>query len=229
MGKYVWKVLGGLVVVAILSLAVSGVAALQASSAAAAPSETATVPSTLTGIAPAKGKGGGRGICPPPIDRAALLAQELGISVDELRAAQERAEIAAVQQAVELGLVDEERADFRIATIKLRNSIDREALAAEALGMTVEELLAACNEGQKLRDLLEERGMKPADFGRALRSAFEAAVQQAVDDGVITQEQADQILEAAKKRRPHPRRGGPRRGGPHDGGHPPRQGGPGGP
>lgn len=201
MTEYVKKVAKGILVAAVLALVVGGLVAPLASPVQAASAQVG-VPPAQAELAFGRGWGGMKGICPPPIDRAALLAQELGISVDELRAAQERAAIAAVQQAVELGLLDEDQADLRIATIKLRNYIDRQALAAQALGMTTDELQAACEEGTTLRDLLEERDMTRADFADALQAAFEAAVQQAVEDGVITQDQADQILEGRGLRGP---------------------------
>ena len=193
-----------LVVVAVVSMVIG----------AAVPFGTPTA-SAATAQGP---KGGGR-VCKPAIDRTALLAQELGISVAELRAAQERAEIAAVQKAVELGRLDPERAEFRIAAIRLRYFLDPQAAAAQALGMTPEELQAACDGGQRLRDLLDARDMSPREFAQALRDALDAQVQEAVEAGIVTQEQADRLKKRAEHRfsprnrfqgrqGPPPRRGG---------------------
>ena len=42
--------------------------------------------------------------------------------------------------------------------------------------------------------LLDEQGLTSEEFQQALQAAYEAALQKAVADGVITQEQADQLL-----------------------------------
>jgi len=128
------------------------------------------------------------------IDYEALLAEALGISVEELQAAQQQAYSAALDQAVENGDLTSEEADLMRAQQALKDYIDPEALQAEALGMTVEELQAAREEGKSMADLLEEQGLTAAEVRTALQAAYEDAIQQAVSDGVITQEQADLIL-----------------------------------
>ncbi|HCB49984.1 MAG TPA: hypothetical protein DEP47_10770 [Chloroflexi bacterium] len=65
---------------------------------------------------------------------------------------------------------------------------------AEALGISPADLQAAREEGTSLSALLEELGLTYAELAQAKQDAYEAAVQQAVDDNVLTQEQADQIL-----------------------------------
>jgi hypothetical protein len=75
----------------------------------------------------------------------------------------------------------------------LHTYIDREALTAQVLGMSVDELQAARQDGKTMADLLEEKGMTQAEFEEALTTAKEAAIAQAVTDGVITQAQADAI------------------------------------
>jgi hypothetical protein len=143
------------------------------------------------GAGPLEGPGmfGGR------IDREALLAEALGITVEELRAAQEQANTAAIQQALDEGLITQEEADAMLSRIKLRSYLDREALMAEALGITVEELQAARAEGKPLGVLIYELQLDPATVRTAMRTAYEEAIAQAVTDGVITQEQADQMLQ----------------------------------
>ncbi len=66
---------------------------------------------------------------------------------------------------------------------------------AEALGMTPEELQAEFDAGKSLHDILEELGIEEADFRAAIQAARVAQVEQAVSDGELTQEQADEILE----------------------------------
>jgi len=157
------------------------------------------------------------------------LADALGITAEELQAAQRQAVEAGIDQAVEDGLITEAQAEL----IKEHGSrfmgmigkfgrfggsaatIDHQALLADALGISVEELQDAqaeakdaalaqaiedgkitqeqvdrMNTMQALRDYLQEQGLQDN-----IRSLYSDALQDAVDAGVITQEQADQLLE----------------------------------
>lgn len=127
-------------------------------------------------------------------DRDENLAEALGITVEELQAAREQAFQSSVADAVAEGLITQEQADLMLAMQALKSTIDRQALLAEALGMTVDELEAALAEGQSLWDLMFEKEISPSELQTKMQAAYEAAVQQAVADGVITQEQADAIL-----------------------------------
>lgn len=129
-------------------------------------------------------------------NRLENLAEALGITVQELEDAQERAYAASVADAVAAGQITQEQADQILAAHALKNYIDRQAILAEALGMTNEELETALADGQSLVDLMVAKGIDSTTLQTNTRSAFEAAVQQAVTDGVITQAQADQILSA---------------------------------
>lgn len=68
------------------------------------------------------------------------------------------------------------------------------AAIAQALGLTVEEFEAAIAAGKKLPQIAAEQGVAVEDVWAAARAAREAAIQQAVADGVITQEQANWML-----------------------------------
>jgi hypothetical protein len=155
------------------------------------------------------------------------LAEALGISVEELQAAREKASTAAMEAAVESGEITEEQATMVKARQTLRGYIDQDALTAKALGITVEELQAARDEGKSPRDLMDELGISQEDFQTAMKSAYEAAIQQAVDNGVITQEQADLILDGEMNFGPGGPGGFPGRG--NEAGQPGMQGQPGGP
>jgi hypothetical protein len=158
------------------------------------------------------GPGFGPGGFGERIDHQALLAEALGITVEELQAAQEQAHAAAIQQAVDEGLITQEEADQMTARMQLRSYLDPEALMAKALGITEQELQAARDEGKPIAVLIYELGLDPATVRTQMQTAREEAIQQAVTDGVITQEQADQILAG-------PAFGGPGGfGGPHRGG-----------
>jgi hypothetical protein len=126
------------------------------------------------------------------IDRQSLLAEALGISVEELEAAQESARSAALQQAIEAGLITQEEADLMAAGQLLRSVIDRDAIMAQVLGVTVEELQAAKTAGT-MQELVEASGLTQAEIMTALQEAHAAAIAQAVADGLITQEQADAL------------------------------------
>lgn len=122
------------------------------------------------------------------------LAEALGITVGELEDAQEKAYAASVADAVTAGQITQEQADQILAQHALKNYIDRQAILATALGMSVDDLEAALADGQSLVDLMVEQGIDSATLQTNARAAYETTVQQAVADGVITQAQADEIL-----------------------------------
>ncbi len=131
------------------------------------------------------------------IDGNALLAEALGITVEELQAAREQANEAAIAQAIEKGIITQEQADQMQSRKELQSYLDRNVLMAEAFGTTVEELQAARKEGKTLTDLLAEYGMDAATLREKIQEATEAAIARAIEDGVITQEQADRIKNRA--------------------------------
>ena len=152
------------------------------------------------------------------------LAAALGITVDELTAARQKASEAAIAQALEAGLITEAQAeDLKAGERGLpfggrgggwlaENGIDFDALLADALGISVDKLQAAYVQAQNAHidqevtdgkltqeqaDLMKGQSALYASeaFQSAMQAAFEAAVNQAVSAGVITQAQADLILE----------------------------------
>ncbi|MFQ5576005.1 MAG: hypothetical protein ACE5G8_03350 [Anaerolineae bacterium] len=68
---------------------------------------------------------------------------------------------------------------------------------AEALGLTVEEFDAARADGQTLWQIAEAQGVDLNDVWSAMNEVRQEAIQQAVDDGLITQEQADWMADHA--------------------------------
>lgn len=129
------------------------------------------------------------------VDFEAALANELGITTEELDSAKEEAHDAARGKALEEGLITPEQADLREAMRALKGYIDREALIAGALGITVEQLQEYRDNGTRLPEIMDELGLTREEFQISMQSAFEAALQKAVDDGVITAEQMQLILE----------------------------------
>jgi len=77
------------------------------------------------------------------------------------------------------------------------------AAAAEALDMTTDEVTAALQSGKTLQDLADEAGVNIEDVRAAIQAVRETELReriaQAVEDGTITQEHADWLLEGLEK------------------------------
>ena len=136
------------------------------------------------------------------------LAAELGVSVDDLLAARETAKDAALDIMVENGDLTQDEADAirDRAVLQAMLKDERDSILADALGISADELEAARAEGKTIREIAEEQGIDLADLQATIESAFETRLQELVDAGTITQEQADRLLSRADHA-PHP---GPR-------------------
>ena len=128
------------------------------------------------------------------------LAESLGVEMEVVEAAIEAARAEAIAQAVADGTITQEEADEIVERAELRNVIRdifdydaKEAVVAGVLGITVEELEAAEEAGIHLPELVEESGVEMSDIHDAIELAKAEALQDAVDSGLITQEQADEI------------------------------------
>jgi hypothetical protein len=126
-------------------------------------------------------------------ERGEQLAQELGISVEQLQAAMTRAMEKRLAEAVKNGRLTQEQADLMLAGRKLQLAIDHDAVLAKALGISVADLQAARDAGKDLRDLLTEQKLDRRTFQTRMQAAMDEAIAQAVKDGVITQAQADAL------------------------------------
>ncbi|MCA9972068.1 MAG: hypothetical protein KC425_17710 [Anaerolineales bacterium] len=149
----------------------------------------------------------------------ALLAEALGITTDELAAAQAAARTAAIEQAVADGLLTQEQADALLAGSHgprgfHSGSLDMQSYLADALGIPTEALQAALEEvyaarlaqmvadgriTQEQADLMQAyrsvQGYVDTDgLNAAVQSFYQAAIEAALADGVITQAQADEML-----------------------------------
>jgi len=128
-------------------------------------------------------------------DYDAFIAEELGVSDSELQAARQAAQEAALDQAVAEGIISAEQAELIKAGQALRQYIDHQEILNQALGIDAADLEAAREDGKSLPYLFGELGLEPEEIQAALQSAYEDAIQEAVDDGVITDSQAEQLQE----------------------------------
>jgi len=75
--------------------------------------------------------------------------------------------------------------------------------AAETLGLTPEELFAELHAGKSMDELAEEQGVELDALHEAVNAdraeARREAIEQAVEDGTLTQEQADWMLEGLEQ------------------------------
>ena len=138
-----------------------------------------------------------------PAQNETDMAEALGTTVDKLRAAQDKVFSDQLAAAVKDGRLTQEKADLMIAGQKLARSMDPQAMMAEAMGVSADDLQKAQADGKDLRDLVEAKGLDRAKMKDAMLAAHEAAIAKAVKDGVITQAQADQLKEAQGGRMRH--------------------------
>ncbi|GIK57105.1 MAG: hypothetical protein BroJett015_27680 [Chloroflexota bacterium] len=163
--------------------------------------DTPTVPGNGMGMMMGMGHGRMPGMHGPRFFNSeaydAALADELGITVEELNAARQAAKETVLQQLVADGTITQAQADAILSGEGLRSigplmlPEQMQAVVADALGITVAELEAARAEGKRLPELAAELGVALEDVQTAVQAAHEAAILQAVEDGLITQEQAD--------------------------------------
>lgn len=128
------------------------------------------------------------------IDFEALLADQLNISVEQLQDARQKAQESAVNQALEDGLITEEQAALIEARRELRGYFDPQAVIEQILGVSTDELKEAHADGKRVPEILEELGLEPSDLRDAVQEAFNNAVQEALSDGVIDENQAESLL-----------------------------------
>ena len=167
------------------------------------------------------------------------IAEAQGVEMAVVEAAVKAEATSQVNQALADGTITQEQADRMLERIEEGHGIgkgrhgrggkhgdhagagiiDREAMkavTAQALNMSVAELDAAKEAGQHLPEIAEAQGVEMTVVEAAMKAEATRQVNQAVVDGTITQEQADQILERIEEGRGFGkgRRGGEGRRGP---------------
>jgi polyhydroxyalkanoate synthesis regulator phasin len=130
----------------------------------------------------------------PNDDNQQLLADALGISVEELQAAYDQVRAAVIQQAVDEGLITEEQArqlqesdrPFRAGHLLRGLVVNENELLADALGIGVDELRDARNEARQARlDALVEAGRLTQEQADAI--AAREAVSSYIDREALAQ------------------------------------------
>lgn len=160
----------------------------------------------------------------PGSDFVARLAEKLGISQEELQTAIDETGLEIVDDAVADGNLTEEQGDRIRDRIEsgdglfpfggfgkgfekgfavgrgvghLAASLDD---VADFLGTSVEELRDLMAEGQSLAEVAQAQGVSEEDLTAFLLGLVEERLSEAVDNGGISQERADEILAAAPER-----------------------------
>ncbi|HEX5940546.1 MAG TPA: hypothetical protein VFZ12_09310, partial [Dehalococcoidia bacterium] len=140
-----------------------------------------------------------------------LLAEELGITVDELENAYTAASLALIDEAEADGRLSAEEADrarerveeggfFPAFRSGFHHGFAFGRLApfegvAELLGLTTEELRAAIEDGQSLAEVAESAGISLDELTAEVLANVRESLDEAVANGGLTQERADEIYE----------------------------------
>jgi ribosomal protein S20 len=147
-----------------------------------------------------------------------LIASKLGVDRETLDAIEKEAHQEVIEQAVEDGVLTQDQADRMLSRLEDGFGFGRmghlggrrggwmggfkgcppgnHEWLAEQLGMTVDELQAELEAGKTIAELAEEKGV---DLEAAQIEAMKERIQQAVEDGTISQKQADWMLEGLEQ------------------------------
>lgn len=134
-------------------------------------------------------------------------ASALGVDRDKVVAAAKEAGKQVVDEAVQQGKMTPEQAE------KIKSDIDqgrffpcpfprhgawwggpRLDAVAQALGMTVDELKAELEQGKRISDIAKEKGLTEEQLRQKVVEAKIQAIQQAVKEGKIPQDRADEMI-----------------------------------
>ena len=146
----------------------------------------------------------------------------LGISVDEYDAAVDQAREQVVGEALEEGWLTEDQAEKMQERFEEglgrrgmdggfmkppmgfmgRGETGLVGVAAEKLDMSVEDLHAELKDGKTIADVAEEKGVDTQEIIDAHLAELGETLKQAVEEGKMTQNQADWMLEQATETAP---------------------------
>jgi hypothetical protein len=150
------------------------------------------------------------------------IAGILGVSVDEYDAAVEQAQGQVVDEALEEGWLTEEQAEMLQGHLQQApefghqgmmpkgfGGLDRGlmgggnsllSIAADQLGIPSTDLLTELQDDKSIADVASEQGVDVQDIADAYMAQLKESLDVAVEDGRITQKQADWQLEQAEER-----------------------------
>lgn len=144
------------------------------------------------------------------------IAEILGISVEEYDAAVEEARGQVVDEALAEGWLTEDQAErmqerfdngvgargMRGMGFMGRGATSLIDVAAEKMGMSVQDLRAELQDGKSIADVAGEKGVDTQDIIDTYLAELETSLADAVAEGKITQKQADWQLQQATERAP---------------------------
>ena len=138
------------------------------------------------------------------------LAANLGVDQSKLEDAVKQTELQIVDEAAQQGKMTSDQAQKIKDRIEQGNFFpmghfpgprDGAKAAfrgndelAQVLGMSADELKAELQQGKKITDIAQEKGLTADQLRQKLLDAKIQAIQQAVTDGKITQEKADEMI-----------------------------------
>ena len=137
------------------------------------------------------------------------LSINLGLPQDKVTKALEKTKQQMLENAVHQGKITQQQMeeiakhkDFCFPWLQQGNhhrgpSLD---LVAKALGITVTQLQKDLDSGKHLRDIVQEQGLTTEQFRQKIIKAKKDALAQEVQEGKLTQEQANKILEKLEQK-----------------------------
>lgn len=155
---------------------------------------------------------------PSPSSFLDAVARHLGVSRDELDDATKAAALEQVDAALEAGKITEEQADALRSRIEsgegpplfgpffggfhggMHGFGGHLSAAAEYLDLSLEQLREKLARGQSLADVAEAQDKSVDGLKEALVEDAEKRFDEAVDDGVLTEEQAKTMLDRLQSR-----------------------------
>jgi hypothetical protein len=135
------------------------------------------------------------------------------LSAEEIHETMQQALTNAIDAALEEGAITQEEADQMIERMEQmgergfpggfpldteRSELLHEYMdpaLADALGISIEELQAMKEDGLNLKDYADEQGWSNEDLKDFMTGVYTEAINAALEDGAITQDQADRLLE----------------------------------
>ncbi len=126
------------------------------------------------------------------LEKDVFIADALGISMSELDAAEDASQAAHTAEHIAEGDITEAEAADKAALQAFKESIDKDSVLAQAMGITVADLDAARSQNVEYSDLLDELGLTSQEVREAQQAIYDQLIADAVADGTLSAEQAEQ-------------------------------------